>query len=815
MHASQYTGPSKIKVARVSATDADASIMLTRRERAMLLTEASRGPTGGDDLNAAAIGIVRNALGAYLTVTRPEPPHEFALPGGHVDATDADPLAAMVRELAEETGVKVTKAHEVQSLKSPVDGRTVHVFVVDEYEGAGDREPPIEEGTRVSWLTADQLLTQAYLYKTSAEQLIDAKVLCDLGVGDVHTPAAVGDDSKGKRTMAVISTKKRNALPDSSFAWPEKRKFPVSDAAHTRAAASRLAQAVKQGRVSKEQAAKIHSRIAAAGKKFGVEIAADDSDTGSSNRIHIRADIAHGGSLHVTHHAMTDNAEIATFKDGSFRMRDIRAIKQGAEVDPTEAGVSLKGPSVWKDGTPKRLVWTQLAEVGSWKGHSAGPFEMTPKTFDEVVANFNARGLPIACDFEHASEADATEGDIPIKGAPAQGWAHKLESRGIGGLWGLVEWLDYARECIKAGSYAYLSPAIRFGSKDPVTGQPVGARCTSFALTNSPFLIGLPQLVAARDNGGGVAASLADKSKLSSPVHGPHKYMPAVRQALKMDALSSPQECADKLDKVRELCMALGPTGVSMGENLSDYTAPLSDMVQASPGMEWDEVFDIVEDLIAHAIDQHDAEMHPNGAAMADATEETTMADKDKTLEQVTALLTDKETKVSELSLQLKDFGIKLNEATTALSESSVKLKDAETTIGTLNSTIALKDTEIAGKDAELKTLREDKAKRDEADLVAHVENAFLTYKDAKKLTDTDKEHMMIVARNNPAVFAKNYPPVPADQRHLLRQAVREEPARGADPNAGVTPSYADQMTELQRSGMSFSEAQLTLSRRG
>ncbi len=174
-----------------------------------------------------------------------------------------------------------------------------------------------------------------------------------------------------------------------------------------------------------------------------------------------------------------------------------RPIRQGERVTPAGAGITLRGPATWSDGTPVTLVYVQLAVVGEWKGHSAGPFSMTVETFDECCRSFHQRGLPLAFDYEHASEADATSGTIPTSGAPACGWIHDLVNRGPDGLWALVEWLDDARDQIRAGKYAYVSPALRLGGKDPVTGQPSGARITSAALTNQPFLSQLPALIAA------------------------------------------------------------------------------------------------------------------------------------------------------------------------------------------------------------------------------------------------------------------------------------------------------------------------------
>lgn len=149
---------------------------------------------------------------------------------------------------------------------------------------------------------------------------------------------------------------------------------------------------------------------------------------------------------------------------------------------------------------PNAPVWIQLAKVGSFAGHAAGPFELDARTFDDIVKNFKAtanRRIPI--DFEHASEVDASDGSIPHTGAPAQGWVVDLQNRQTDGLWGLVEWMEPARSYIREGKYRFISPAIRFRSRDRVSGEPVGARLTSAGLTNNPFLDGMAQLAARHD----------------------------------------------------------------------------------------------------------------------------------------------------------------------------------------------------------------------------------------------------------------------------------------------------------------------------
>ena len=57
--------------------------------------------------------------------------------------------------------------------------------------------------------------------------------------------------------MAELSTKSRDKLPAKAFAEPGKRAYPIEDKPHARNAKARASQAVKAGRMSKTEAAKI------------------------------------------------------------------------------------------------------------------------------------------------------------------------------------------------------------------------------------------------------------------------------------------------------------------------------------------------------------------------------------------------------------------------------------------------------------------------------------------------------------------------------------------------------------------------------
>lgn len=529
--------------------------------------------------------------------------------------------------------------------------------------------------------------------------------------------------------MAEITTKQRKALPDSKFASPEDRKYPVDTKARADNAAARLEQ--QKGSMSPATYARIKSKITAAQKRFGET---PKPKTARAGRIHVRADLSTGGALHVSHHAMSDRV------------------------------VHLDGVSVTLADDNAKPVWIQLAKPGTFRGHPAGPFTMNAQTFEEIVRNFKAtENQRVPIDYEHASEADPTEGSIPTNGAPAQGWIVDMRVDG-GNLWGLVEWGPQAREQIRSGQYRYFSPAIRFGAKDRVTGQQIGARMTSGALTNNPFLDGLKPL-AAKD------ALVAMRGALA---HSPHEYMPAIKAALRMPELCSARECGDTLGMLRGHLDAVDGDHEQMHEGikLGDYLKPLRDLTGAVPGTTWDEVFDIVEDLIDAAIDKHVIEDHggdaAEGAEMTEgegngADEETTMADMNDKNATTTIALSEAQTKVAELSLQLKDESARADKA-----------------------------------EGELKTLREWKVTREEKDLADRVSEAFDTYKDERKLTDGDREAMLIVLKANAKLFEERYPRVSADKRHLLRDLTPQR-----TPQSGGSSTVVETHAELTKRLMS------------
>jgi len=104
-------------------------------------------------------------------------------------------------------------------------------------------------------------------------------------------------------------------------------------------------------------------------------------------------------------------------------------------------------------------------------------------TFDQaaaaaVIAAFEARGVQLPIDWEHATQHRAPTGGE----APAAGWIESLDVQG-GALWGKVAWTDRGGAQVANREYRYLSPVFDF---DPATSRIV--RLVSAGLTNLPNL---------------------------------------------------------------------------------------------------------------------------------------------------------------------------------------------------------------------------------------------------------------------------------------------------------------------------------------
>lgn len=136
-----------------------------------------------------------------------------------------------------------------------------------------------------------------------------------------------------------------------------------------------------------------------------------------------------------------------------------------------------------EDGAPE---WIKVAPRGRFTARDGRVFEVSPET---LIERFNADGISIPVDINHATIRKAATGDE----SPAYGWIEELQARDDG-LYGRVKWLDRGRSILAEKSHPFLSPA--FGSADS-KGRATWLH--SVALVATPA-VAMPALASAQPN---------------------------------------------------------------------------------------------------------------------------------------------------------------------------------------------------------------------------------------------------------------------------------------------------------------------------
>ncbi|MBU4318695.1 MAG: phage protease [Proteobacteria bacterium] len=97
---------------------------------------------------------------------------------------------------------------------------------------------------------------------------------------------------------------------------------------------------------------------------------------------------------------------------------------------------------------------------------------------ESVIEAFNADGMDLVIDLEHATEIKAPNGEP----APAVGWINKIEIHN-GGVWGAVFWNPAGKSAILNREYRYYSPVFLY---EKASARIV--KLLSVGLTNRPNL---------------------------------------------------------------------------------------------------------------------------------------------------------------------------------------------------------------------------------------------------------------------------------------------------------------------------------------
>lgn len=119
-----------------------------------------------------------------------------------------------------------------------------------------------------------------------------------------------------------------------------------------------------------------------------------------------------------------------------------------------------------------------------------GDFHLTAKDAQKTIDAFEAHGVDIVIDYEHASAPGVKPAG---ERNPAAGWIKKLSYKAGVGLMAVVEWTKRARETIAAKEYRYLSPAVWLDKRTRHVLSLVSA-----GLVHSPAMVGMPPLTASK-----------------------------------------------------------------------------------------------------------------------------------------------------------------------------------------------------------------------------------------------------------------------------------------------------------------------------
>lgn len=120
--------------------------------------------TGADPFNVieVAVGLIENAAGEYLIALRHQSRHQGGLwefPGGKIETGESG-FDALVRELYEEVGIRVTQAHYLHDIRHDYPDKSVclKLWHVSSFNGEahGREDQPLQ------WVKPDQLISYEF-----------------------------------------------------------------------------------------------------------------------------------------------------------------------------------------------------------------------------------------------------------------------------------------------------------------------------------------------------------------------------------------------------------------------------------------------------------------------------------------------------------------------------------------------------------------------------------------------------------------------------------------------------------------------------
>lgn len=286
------------------------------------------------------------------------------------------------------------------------------------------------------------------------------------------------------------------------------------------------------------------------------------------------------------------------------------------------ASVALDATTL-KAGDGDKPVWVQVAKSGLYQGHKP-PFTLNKAVFDEMIANFrahpsysvDAKGVGcedvIPWDFEHMSSPSKLDFFTAIQGVPAQGWVQELktESDGLGGhtLWALTRWLPQAQEYIRGGQYKWASVAFDTGAKDPTSGETMGARLFSVAMTNDPFIQGMEPLAAKNDSG-----AVPIEARYYEAADSTEDAFKDIKKVFSIPEMADLSEVVMQIEKLKEHAAA-GTT--PLGVEIDDIFCDLRKIFNLPALSSYEDILAELDKLILKLVEEQQAIESPLGAGL-------------------------------------------------------------------------------------------------------------------------------------------------------------------------------------------------------
>lgn len=140
----------------------------------------------------------------------------------------------------------------------------------------------------------------------------------------------------------------------------------------------------------------------------------------------------------------------------------------------------------------KRYLKVPIAVLGQWQHPEYGAVEFNQKDFSEMLQNWseNVTGYEPPLFLGHPNNDNTTEG------APSVAFLEKLyqEDKTLFGLFDPVD--DQVFNDVDRGAYRYSSAEVYRNAFSKTTAEPVGTLLRGAALTNRPYLTGMPRVEA-------------------------------------------------------------------------------------------------------------------------------------------------------------------------------------------------------------------------------------------------------------------------------------------------------------------------------